>query len=173
MQINNLLKLLIDPENMLSVANVSPIVLLFVVVYIYLLRGISKMLLLVFEESGKVRVSCLLLPQEHVHTDRAAARQHRQGSRQSRLVWSLSLFPFLSLSLSLAIMCWMLDDDRRLSDSAARESDTRLSLLLRRASHLPHQELHHQQGPAQAHPRPPQVQTPIPRFVYVSLSIHY
>ena len=56
----------------------------------------------------------------------------------------------------------------RLSDSSAVRVDLGVTVFLCRAPHLPHQELYPEQRLAQAHPRPHEVHTHIPRAMYVS-----
>ena len=51
---------------------------------------------------------------------------------------------------------------RRLPDSPAVEFDPGAALVLRGAPHVQHQELHHQQGPAETSPCSPQVTTFFP-----------
>jgi len=63
----------------------------------------------------------------------------------------------------------LLHPPRGLPHRPARESHPGFSLLLRRAPHLPHQKLHHAQGPAQAHSRPAPLQASVPRPVCAPL----
>ena len=51
---------------------------------------------------------------------------------------------------------------RGLSDGPTARLDPRAALVLRRAPHIPHQELHPQQGSAQAHPGAHEVQAHVP-----------